>query len=521
MKQLPVSPVLLGLLVVIAILPICLLLVGRVPIRYNLRNLVVRWPMTLLTALAFTLVIGLLTVMLAFVSGMSRLTDDSGHAENVVVLADGATDESYSVLNFTDSSDIDHEPGVAIADNGKPLCSKEVYLLATMTVRPREGKTKAESMSGIVKKILVGEDRLVVTPPEGDDLLIQLSEGGKVYANDVLVQLENLKPGDTVWLAYEIRNKARIASEIRGSDRRRFVQIRGVEDPEIAAQVHGLELLPGGKWFSDRGVEQLATSESAKEPDTAVQVVLGEGVAKVIGPDLNKPTLEVGDVFELGLRKWKVVGILKTVGTVFGSEMWAKRAYVGELFGKPYTISSVTIRTASPEAASELAEHLKTDFKKAKLNALTETEYYSQQRTFLVILLTAIIILTVFMAMGGIFGVMNTMFAAISHRTKDIGMLRILGYARWQVLVSFLLESVAIAVVGGLAGCALGSLLHGLSATSVVGSPQTFGKSVVFRLTVTGDTIAIGIILTLLMGLCGGLLPALAAMRQRPLEALR
>jgi len=114
------------------------------------------------------------------------------------------------------------------------------------------------------------------------------------------------------------------------------------------------------------------------------------------------------------------------------------------------------------------------------------------------------------------------MFAAISQRIKDIGVLRILGYARWQILVSFLLESVVIALVGGILGCALGSLCNGLSATSIVGSGQGgFGKTVIFRLAVDINTIAIGILLTLMMGFLGGLLPSLRAMRLRVLDAVR
>ena len=83
------------------------------------------------------------------------------------------------------------------------------------------------------------------------------------------------------------------------------------------------------------------------------------------------------------------------------------------------------------------------------------------------------------MAVGGVFGVMNTMFAAISQRIKDIGVLRILGFARWQILVSFFLESLVLALVGGLLGCALGSLADGWTATSIVCSGQGGGKSVV------------------------------------------
>ena len=125
------------------------------------------------------------------------------------------------------------------------------------------------------------------------------------------------------------------------------------------------------------------------------------------------------------------------------------------------------------------------------------------------------------MAVGGIFGVMNTMFAAISQRTADIGVLRLLGYDRRQVLVSFLLESLLIALVGGGLGCLLGSLVDGWSATSVVANGPGGGKFVVLKLVVDAPIIASGLLLTLAMGILGGLFPAIWAVRLKPLEVLR
>lgn len=515
--NLPISPgylvillVILGALAVVGIL-------GKVPLSYNIRNLFVRWPMSVLTAFAFTIVIFLLTAMLAFINGMSKLTDDSGHAENVVVLADGSNDESFSTLGFTDTSDIDHEPGVAQNAEGKALCSREVYILASQSVAPKPGKATGTVGTGLVKRVVANEGRVIVTEND-NDITYKMEPTTPVFINEGDGRLEFVKPGDLLWAAYEQRGDVRAVSELRVSNKRRFVQVRGVEDPAIAADVHGLELL-SGHWFSDAGVEELP-AEPGKQPETAVQAVLGEGAAKAIGPDVGKESLEVGDVFLLGPKRWKVVGILKASGTVFGSEVWTKRSYIGDLYGKPSTISSITIRTKSPADAEALTKALK-DYKLAKLNPQTETDYYSQQRTFLLIIRTAIIVLTVFMALGGIFGVMNTMFAAISQRTKDIGVLRIIGYARWQVLVSFLLESMVLALFGGLLGCALGMLVHGRSMTSVVGAAQGFGKTVVLQLSVTPNTILVGVLLTLIMGLLGGLLPALTAMRLRALESLR
>ncbi len=526
MSQLPISPMVLAPLVAIVLVLAALLVMGKVPVSYNLRNLVVRWPMTLLTGVAFMLVIALLTIMLAFVNGMARLTDGSGHADNVVVLAEGSNDETFSSLNFSETSDIDRVPGIMIGtykgNEGKPLASREVYVIANQPIPPKEGQTAGLQMRGKVRKILIDQNAFILTDDNGDDRTFHLVDGGKVFANNIEGKLENLKPGDNIWMAYEEKGSEGWATEVWGSNRRRFVQVRGIEDPIIATEVHRLELSPGSEWFSSAGVEELPTSDKGKRPETAIQAVLGEGIAREMGPDLKKERLEIGDVFELGPRKWKVVGILMSAGTTFNSEVWAKRGYVGELYGKPNSISSIIIRTASASEAERLAEDLKTNYKKSNLQTQTETEYYSKLRGINTQLLVAIIFLTVFMAVGGIFGLMNTMFAAISQRIKDIGVLRILGYARWQILASFLLESLGIALVGGLLGCAVGMLCNGLSATSIVGSGQGgFGKTVIFRLAVDGNTLGVGVLLTLFMGLLGGLLPSLSAMRLKPLESLR
>ena len=107
-------------------LGVVLLLWGvcEVPLSYNVRNLTVRWKTTAMTALAFTLVLGLMTVMLAFVKGMQRLTENSGQPGNVIILSEGATDEGFSNLGFSDVGDLENQPGI-VAIDGKKLCSKE------------------------------------------------------------------------------------------------------------------------------------------------------------------------------------------------------------------------------------------------------------------------------------------------------------------------------------------------------------------------------------------------------------
>ncbi|MGH7168731.1 MAG: ABC transporter permease, partial [Gemmataceae bacterium] len=235
--------------------------------------------------------------------------------------------------------------------------------------------------------------------------------------------------------------------------------------------------------------------------------------------DKGKPSLEVGDVFAMAERQWIVVGILQSSGSTFDSEIWAKQQLVGEKFGKP-SYSTVVLRTADAEAAREAAADLSTNFKPA-VAAQLETAYYEKLNTTNYQFFIAILVVAGFMALGGVFGIMNTMFAAISQRQKDIGVLRILGYARWQILESFFLESLMLALIGGTIGCLLGLLADGWSASSIISSGQGGGKSVVFKLIVDRQIILGGLAFSLLMGNIGGLLPALSAMRVRPLESVR
>jgi ABC-type antimicrobial peptide transport system permease subunit len=450
-----------GLLVVLAF-------VGKVPLGYNLRNLLIRWPVTLLTALAFTLVVSLLTVMLAFVAGMTRLNEASGQPGNVIILSDGATDEMFSNLSYGDVTNIDRQPGI-LAENGQPLCSKEVFIVVTQPI----------------------------LAPDGTE-----------------------------------------------TNRRRFVQVRGIDDSAITSKVHSMGLFPDGKWFSEAGVQDISGPDTKEPNRQAIQVVLGEGVARMLGADKNPDTdlgffmnglrnvarffgflqrdvsLKVGDVFDLGPRQWIVTGIMKSAGSTFDSEIWAKRSIVGPMFGKD-RFTALVARTKDAPSAASVGEYLRKNYKQTPVRAEPETEYYEKLSETNKQFSIAIYFVTIIMAVGGVLGVMNTMFAAISQRSKDIGMLRILGFARWQILVSFFLETLTIALIGGLLGCALGYLSDGLSATSVVSGGQGGGKTVALRLVVDANTLAVGMLFTLVMGAVGGVLPSLSAMRLRPLESLR
>jgi predicted lysophospholipase L1 biosynthesis ABC-type transport system permease subunit len=419
-----------------ALLLLTLPLVGKVPISYSVRNLLVRWKITLMTMTAFTLIAALVVVMLAFINGMYRLTANSAHPGNVMVLSDGAPDEAFSNLNQSEVANLANLPAV-LKEDGQPLASWEVYVVVNM-------------------------------------------------------QIKDPAPGRRP---------------------RRFVQVRGLDDPVISGKVHTLDLYPGGEWFGPVGVaEQDGTNYH--------QAVLGEGIAREMGKDVGKPTLAVGDTFELADWQWVVTGVMKSGGSTFDSEIWAKRELIKDKFHKS-NYTTCVLRTENADTAVALRDFIPEQFTDTKVNAQTESDYYEKLNGTNRVFLIGTLVVTGVMAFGGIFGVMNTMFAAISQRTKDIGVLRIIGFTGRSVLLSFFLEAMFLATVGGLLGCALGCVSHGWTATSIAGSGGGGGKTVVLRIAVDGTILATGMVFSLVMGTLGGLIPSLFAMRVRPLESLR
>lgn len=440
-------------IVLLALLPLILsaLPIRKVPLRYNLRNLQHRWLTTLVTAFAFTFVTLLLTVMLAFVAGMQRLTEGTGHPGNVMVLSDGATDEAFSNLPYISIEELpDKLQHMIEKDGGDFLASREVYVIAV----------------------------------------------------------------------YDIPNAA------PGGRKHRFVQMRGLDNMRIAAKVHEIELA-AGDWPSAAGVRKVSFAKDGTTMDAeATEIVVGDGIAHTLGADAGTGVLAVGDVVEITANHyWVVVGVMQAGANTFGSEIWTRHTIVQETFGRnnPPSFTSYVVRTKNAALADAAAEELRNFRSSRNLRADPERVYYSKlgetNRQFSV----AIYFIAVVMAAGGMLGIMNTMFAAISQRTKDIGVLRLMGFRRWQVFLSFQLESLVIALCGGALGVFLGYLIaDGRTATSIASSAGGGGgKSVVLKLAVDLGVVGTGLLFSLLMGAFGGIIPSSSAMRLRPLDSLK
>lgn len=453
-----------------------LMLIGKVPLNYNIRNLMVRWRINVLTGFAFFFVVALLIILLAFVNGMYRLNQGTGIKGNVFILSDGATDELFSNLGYGDVDNVARVT-VDIDEKGNALPG---------SIRVRRA---VPTPDGRLSVLQAGQE-----PPAGQQPVFLASKEIYFVVNQPIPTKEGEQP------------------------RRRFNQMRAIQDPLIAAEVHNIQLYEGGQWFSPAGVQQGADGKSY------IQVVLGEGAASILGQDAGKPYLEIGDTFNMGDLNWIVVGIMKAEGTTFGSEIWTQNIdLVTRTFGKKgnYTSMVVRVEPETLEAARAFGYHLQNRYTVQKLKAFAEVDYYAELTKTNEQFLTYIVAVAVIMAIGGVFGVMNTMFASIAARIKEVGVLRILGFKRWQILISFMLEALAIAFFGGLLGVLFGSMADGFESRSTLSGGQGGGKNVALRMTVDAHTIAAGLLFTLMMGRLGGLVPALSAMRMKILDSLK
>ena len=183
--------------------------------------------------------------------------------------------------------------------------------------------------------------------------------------------------------------------------------------------------------------------------------------------------------------------------------------------------TTIVLRLPTYEIASQACAYYK-DLPDFKVNAMPEKDYYQKltenTRTFQV----AAIVIAIIMAVGGCFGLMNTMFAAVAQRVKDIGVLRIIGYSKLQILISFLVESLLIAALGGILGVLIGLGVNGIEQKGQLSSGQGGGsKTVVFKMVVDKEVIRVACIFTVVMGLLWGIIPAVSAMRIKPLDAVR
>lgn len=226
--------------------------------------------------------------------------------------------------------------------------------------------------------------------------------------------------------------------------------------------------------------------------------------------------MNLGERPWIGRSRWTIVGIFDAGGSAFESEMWCDYREVMQEFNRT-EYNTVVVRAVDSLAVKQLTALADADAR-IKLRAWTEEEYYKEQTKTAGPLKAFGSFLAVIMSVGACFAGMNTMYASVAGRVKEIGTLRILGYTPFSILCSFLLESISLSFIGGCFGVLLALPINGLATGTM--NFQTFSE-IVFNFAITPDLMILGLVFALLMGAIGGILPALSAARQPILSALR
>jgi len=224
----------------------------------------------------------------------------------------------------------------------------------------------------------------------------------------------------------------------------------------------------------------------------------------------------IGDSFKFGSQTYNVVGVFDAQGTAFDSEMWCDADFLGQA-RKRDAYSSLILRPTDRDAYESIKAAIKND-NRLKLEVTSEYQYYADQTNGLVGIVILVAIVTFFMTIGAILGTMNTMFSAIASRGRELATLRALGFKRRTIILSVVIESAFVALLGGLAGLILALPINAISTGTT--NFQTFSE-VAFNFRVDSRVALNGILIALISGIIGGMLPALRAARTPITTALR
>ena len=298
---------------------------------------------------------------------------------------------------------------------------------------------------------------------------------------------------------------------------------RGKDGPLASPEVVVVVAFPLRSTGTDANVEVRGVSPKVLEVRPSVKMMAG----RFFQPGLNELVvgrnvaheyvgLDLGDTLRFGGATWTVVGVFDAGGSAFDSEVWCDSRVLNQTFKRPEDIfQSVTVHLTSPDALNSFKDALTSD---PRLNVKVEREidYYDKQSralTTLIEILGGIVALV--MGIGAVFGALNTMYSAITERSREIATMRALGFGAGSVVTSFIFEALFIAFIGGALGCLAVLPLNGFTTGAM--NFQTFSH-VAFAFRVTPALLGIGVVFALFMGFVGGVPPAIRA-AIRPIAA--
>ncbi len=389
-----------------------------IPIKYNLRNLVVRKISTGMTVLGIALVVTVFLLVMSLAEGVRQTLTTTVSPKNVIVLRVGAQSDVQSYVSRDQYEAVRTLEGIARGEDGQPFVSPELVVL--INIPRRDGKR-----------------------------------------TNVIVR--GLEP---------------IGFTIRGGN------VKIVE----------------GRMFQ-AGTDEAIVSSRLKQ---------------------RFADMQIGGTVRAGSERWRVVGVFDAEGSPYDSELWADLHNVQDQAHRGTGYSSVMVRAVDSGAGrARVIDAVKGD-QRIKLEAMAETDYFAKQMGMAKPIQFLAYLVAVIMAIGASFGAMNTMYAQVSARTREIATMRALGFSRTVVLGSFVIESVALGLLGGLLGALLATAMVNLFLTAPTGTSNfaTFAE-IMFNFELTPTLIASGIVFSLAMGLFGGLFPAARAARLKIVNALR
>ncbi|HIG42566.1 MAG: ABC transporter permease [bacterium] len=229
--------------------------------------------------------------------------------------------------------------------------------------------------------------------------------------------------------------------------------------------------------------------------------------------------IDVGSTVSIRGADWKLVGLFESNGSIHESEVWVDHAVLVSNLKRGNGYSSMVVRLLSPLDLDVFRQSLGDD-PQLEVSVVRETKYYSEQSTGITSLITQFGYgVSIIMAIGAVFGALNTMYSAVSTRSVEIATLRALGFGPTPVVISVMVEALALSIIGGLIGGLIAwTLFNGYTASTM--SNSTFSQ-VSFSFSVTGELLLRGIVWSCMLGLIGGLFPSVAAARQPVTAALR
>ena len=301
---------------------------------------------------------------------------------------------------------------------------------------------------------------------------------------------------------------------------------RSADGPLMTPEIVLVAPIPLISTGTDANVEVRGVSKNVLEIRRNIKILQGRmftpGLYEIVvgkNANVSYAGLTLGNTISLGSAHWKIVGIFDAGGSSFDSEIWGDAHLIGPAYNRPDTFfQSVTVHLTSRDTFQRLKDAATTD-PRLNVDVTREIDYYAKQSNRLTTLITVLGgIVAAIMAIGAVFGALNTMYSAVAERGREIATMRALGFGGPSVVFSFVIEALLIAFVGGLIGCLAVIPLNGLTTGAM--NLQTFSH-VAFAFKITPELLVRGVVFALVMGLIGGFLPAVRAAQLPVATALR